>query len=105
MKHLLCLIGLSTAITFSSCGGKEHEDTISTGITAARIEGRRAARIIVVREWKDSTELQHQLLEVKSRQSKYLIEGKAECAAAFDSAFISTIRAVKPDLARSIGSK
>ena len=66
------------------------------------MEGRRAAGKILGPEWKDTTKLQNALIEAKVRQSKYLIEGKTKSAEAFDSAFISTIRTVKPDLAKKI---
>lgn len=89
----------------SSCSGcteTEHTEEITAEITAAQMEGRSTARNFVNREWKDSTKLKQQLLEAKSRHGKYIENGKPECAAAYDSAFISTIRAVRPELARSI---
>ncbi|MCH5225877.1 MAG: hypothetical protein J1D77_07735 [Muribaculaceae bacterium] len=66
------------------------------------MEGRRAAGLILGPEWKDTAQLQKALLDAKVRQSKYLIEGKPECAQAFDSTFISTIRAINPSLASKI---
>lgn len=107
MKSNLLISVLSSAAVLTmlllpACGETEHTEAVTAEITAAQMEGRSAARIFVNHEWKDSTKLQHHLLEAKARQSKYLIDGKPECAAAFDSAFISTIRAVRPDLAASI---
>ena len=98
------ILGLTLTI-MSSCSGcaeTEHTEGITAEITAAQMEGRNAARTFVNREWRDSTKLQQHLLEAKSRRGKYIDEGKPECAAAYDSAFISTIRAVRPNLARSI---
>lgn len=98
------IIGLIFPV-MSSCSGcaeTEHTEEITAEITAAQMEGRSAARSFVNREWKDSTKLQQLLIEAKSRRGKYIDEGKPECAAAYDSAFISTIRAVRPELARSI---
>lgn len=66
------------------------------------MEGRRAAGRILGPEWKDTTQLKKALIETKVRQSKYIIDGKPECAEAFDSAFISTIRTVNPELAKKI---
>ena len=61
-----------------------------------------AARIFVQRNWKDTTELQGLLLEARSRQSKYRMAGKEQSALAFDSAFVSTLRTVRPDVAREL---
>ena len=97
----LLIITATTSILFS-CSGTEKTEAITAEITAAQMEGRRAAGVILGPEWKDTTKLQNALIEAKAKQSKYLIEGKAECAAAFDSTFISTIRAVNPDLAKKI---
>lgn len=94
------IIGLIFPVMSSCSGCAETEHTEE--ITAAQMEGRSAARSFVNREWKDSTKLQQLLIEAKSHRGKYIDEGKPECAAAYDSAFISTIRAVRPELARSI---
>ena len=85
-----------------SCVKTEKTEAITAEITAAQIEGRKAARNFISKEWKDSDELKKELLETKALQSKYLLEGKKECAESFDSAFISTIRVIKPSLAKSI---
>ena len=66
------------------------------------MEGRRAAGAILGPEWTDSSRLQKALIETKVRQSRYIIEGKPECAEAFDSAFIKTIRTVNPSLASKL---
>lgn len=87
---------------FGSCSNTEKTEGITAEITAAQIEGRKAARKILTEGWKDSTDLQCKLLEAKATQSKYLIEGKEKCAENFDSTFISTIKAVNPSLANSI---
>ncbi len=98
------ILGLTLTVmsSCSGCADTEHTEGITAEITAAQMEGRSAARTFVNREWRDSTKLQQHLLEAKSRREKYIDEGKPECAAAYDSAFISTIRAVRPNLARSI---
>lgn len=85
-----------------SCSQTEKTEAITAEITAAQMEGRRTAGLILGPEWKDTTKLQRALLDAKSKQSEYLINGKPECAEAFDSAFISTIRCVNPDLAKKI---
>ena len=86
----------------SSCRYTERTEVITAEITAAQLEGRRAAGTILGPEWKDTAQLQRALLDIRARQSQYVINGKPECAAAFDSTFISTIRAVNPNLARKI---
>lgn len=86
----------------AGCAQTEKTEGVTAEITAAQMEGRRAAGIILGPEWKDSTKLQNALLEAKAKQSEYLINGKPECAEAFDSTFLSTIRSVNPDLAKKL---
>lgn len=97
-----CLLISTLLIYLSSCGSTEKTEGITAEITAAQMEGRRAAGEILGPEWKDTVKLQNALLDVKVRQSKYLINNKPECAQAFDSTFISTIRSVNPNLAKKI---
>lgn len=99
MKYLL---GLFLSIVCLACSQTEKTEAITAEITAAQMEGRRAAGKILGPEWKDTTKLQRALLDIKAKQSQYLINGKPECAAAFDSTFISTIRTVNPQLAKKI---
>lgn len=88
-----------------ACSGTEKTEAVTAEITAAQMEGRRAAGRIVGPEWNDTSKLQMALIETKAQQSRYIIEGKPECAAAFDSTFLSTIRAVNPNLARKLQSR
>lgn len=101
MKYLI-FVGLTSLIFLLSCSGTERTEAITAEITAAQMEGRRAAGRILGPEWKDTTKLKKALIETKVQQSQYIINGKPECAEAFDSTFISTIRAVNPDLAHKI---
>lgn len=96
------LIALPALMLATSCAQTEKTEAITAEITAAQMEGRRAAGLILGPEWNDSSKLQMALIETKARQSKYLIDGKPECAAAFDSTFLSTIRTVNPRLAEKI---
>lgn len=100
-KNIYILI-LLFIITLCGCRETEHTEGITAEITAAQMEGRRAAGVILGPEWKDTLKLQKALMEAKVKQSRYLIEGKPQCAEAFDSAFISTIRSVNPSLAKKI---
>ena len=94
--------GIGICLLTPACAQTEKTENITAEITAAQMEGRRAAGLILGPEWKDTVKLQKALLDAKARQSKYLIDGKPECAVAFDSTFISTIRTVNPDLAKKI---
>ena len=87
---------------FTACEYTEKTEAVTAEITAAQMEGRKAAGVILGPEWKDTAQLKIALLDAKVKQSKYIIEGKRECADAFDSTFISTIRIVNPDLAKKI---
>lgn len=101
-KILVFTVALLLLGFWSSCAQTEKTEAVTAEITAAQMEGRRAAGRILGPEWQDTVKLQMALIEAKARQSKYLMEGKHDCAAAFDSAFISTIRTVNPNLAKKI---
>lgn len=106
MKSLvLFCIFISFTVFCYSCSYTEKTEGLTAEITAAQMEGRKAAGIILSKEWKDTAELQKALLETKARQSKYIIDGKKEEGTAFDSAFISTIRTVNPALGYVIQKK
>lgn len=99
MKFIFIL--LISAVLYA-CSQTEKTEAITAEITAAQMEGRRAAGIILGPEWKDTVQLRRALIDAKVKQSKYIIAGKPECAEAFDSTFISTIRSVNPDLAKKL---
>ena len=96
---------LSFTILWGGCAETEKTEAVTAEITAAQIEGRTTARNILLSQTEDSTKLLEKLLDAKSIQSKYIIDGKPECAQAFDSAFFSTIRSVRPDLYTRIKTK
>lgn len=103
MKILRHIFLFSVAvILLGACAQTEKTEAITADITAAQMEGRRAAGEILGPEWEDTVKLRKALMDAKVKQSKYLISGHPECAEAFDSAFISTIRTVNPSLARKI---
>ena len=105
MKIRAFIFTIITASIFLSCRQTEKTEAITAEIMAAQMEGRRAAGTILGPQWKDTVQLQKALIDAKVKQSRYLIEGKPECAAAFDSTFISTIRTVNPSLAAKISQK
>ncbi|MDE5876646.1 MAG: hypothetical protein K2H47_04020 [Muribaculaceae bacterium] len=103
MKRHKSYIFPLAAMLLTGCAGVEHSEQVTSEIEAAQIEGRSHARLIVNRDWTgDTMELQNKLLEVRSRHSRYMLEGHPEQAAAFDSAFLSTLRSVEPQLARKL---
>ena len=78
-------------------GGEQRQEPM-TG-EAAIDEGRSAAKRLVHQEFEGSMQLQLALLEAKAKQSRYLIAGDTVAAQAFDTAFVSLLRCVKPELA------
>ena len=93
---------IALLVVAASCSRTEKTEAVAAEIEAAQMEGRNAAREFVNREWKDTMQLQSLLLEARARKSKYEIENKPECAAAYDSAFVSTLHSVRPDVAREL---
>lgn len=87
-------------------GCSEKAEQVSAEETAEQMEaakeGREAAKSIVTKNWEDTMALQLALIDARSQNSKYEIEGKTRCKAKFDSAFFGTIRTVRPDLANVI---
>lgn len=84
-----------------SCSEKAEQvsaEEVAMQMEAAK-EGREAAKEIITRNWKDTMQLQLAILDARAKNSRYEIEGKMKCKEKFDSAFFSTIRTVRPDLA------
>jgi len=97
----------SSLSLLGSCGSKGAGDTekaeeTEAEIEAAMMEGRESAKIFINRKWADTTELQKNILEARSRRARYDTVDKPKCSAAYDSAFVSTIRTVSPDVAAQI---
>ncbi len=94
------------ALCISSCKGgikgvEEGEET-QAEIEAAMMDGRSAAREFINKKWNDSIELQNHLLEARTKRIQYDTVSKPKCRAAYDSAFVSTIRTVRPDIAKAL---
>ena len=96
-------VAVSLSAMLSSCGSGSSEESAVTEtpeqIDSARNAGREAARWIIVREWRDSMQFQNAVLEARAVKSRYEMAKRQQCVAAFDSAFVSTIRTTRPDLA------
>lgn len=88
-----------------ACSNNDAQSTekeSAAEIEAAMIHGRTTARGFIGLPTDDTLSLMKHLLDAKTVQSRYLIENKPQQAAAFDSGFIRTIRAVDPSLAAAI---
>ena len=111
MKKILILSICTVGILSVSCGGQyekaegEAASEMAEQMEDATIAGRNAAREFINKPGMDTIQIQNDLLEAKAKQSKFLMEQGTEKAAEFDSAFINTIRAVRPDLAKEILGK
>ncbi|MBD5236527.1 MAG: hypothetical protein HDS62_03180 [Bacteroidales bacterium] len=104
---LMGLVVLTIPMSFSSCGSKgmksvEEGEETQAEIEAAMMEGRSAARAFINKKWDDTLQLQNNILEARSKRIPYDTVDKPRCRAAFDSAFISTIRTTRPDIANAI---
>lgn len=106
MKRLLYTAAIAaTVLSVGACSRGEAGEQAevkeeAAQIEAAHLEGREAAREFVNRPWKDTLELQQRLIEASSRRGKY--DSLPQSQASFDSAFISTIRTVRPEIAREL---
>ena len=92
-------------LAFVGCRGTERAEAVEAAVEAAQMEGRTATREFVNAQWKDTMELQKRLLEVRAKQSKYVENKVPEAAAAFDTAFVNTLKTVRPDVARHLDKK
>lgn len=95
------IAAISAAIFLSagaSCG--HGGGTSKDEIEAAVIEGRMAARKILVRHWDDTAALKTEIRTQRRFRAHYDSIGRQEAAATFDSAFISTLRTVNPRVAQ-----
>ncbi|MDE6256715.1 MAG: hypothetical protein K2M39_11035 [Muribaculaceae bacterium] len=109
MKKIIYVLASSVALlilfSLSSCGGKksfEEAEETQAEIEAAMMDGRSAAREFINKRWNDSIELQNHLLEARTKRIQYDTVSKPKCRAAYDSAFVSTIRTVRPDIAKAL---
>lgn len=99
MKLRYILILPLLALIASACSGHSEKVESDAQIEAAVNAGREAARKIITRQFADSMEFHGAILDANAERSKLELDSLPHCAAAYDSAFISTIRTVRPDLA------
>ena len=112
--NILRSAGLGLIVSLALTVGCSKEDSTSTQraetVAASEMaeqmeaakEGRAAAKAIVTKNWTDSMQLQKAILEARAKNSRYEMEGKKGCQAAFDTAFFNTIRTVRPELASQL---
>lgn len=91
---------LLLAASCSSRGEQAAAVETADQIEEAHLAGREAARTFISRQWHDSLELQEQLVDAGARRAVY--DSLPKCRAAYDSAFISTIRTVRPEIAHEL---
>ena len=101
MKAIILFIPL--LLTMIGCSQTERTEAITAEITAAQMEGRNAARDIIIYNWKDTTGIHKAIDHAKITRHKYDSVGHDAASAMFDSAFNKTIRTVQPDLAKRLG--
>ena len=110
MKCLRRLLPAAAVAVMLSAACTQHEkeaEQVAATETAdqmeeARMLGRKAAKDIVNKDFSDTLALQTAILNARSLNSKYDINKDKKAREAFDSAFYSTIRTVRPDLADEI---
>ena len=104
MKRILPLAAIAALISIplftscSACSSIEHSEEVTAEVTAAQIEGRRAAKQILNYHWTDSAQLRQKYQEIRQLRDSVAPGHTAE----FDSTFFSTLRVVSPTLAFSI---
>lgn len=95
-------IGAAVSLLCAGCGGTEHTEAVVAEIEAAQMQGRKSARQILVENPADSIGIRRCLAPVTKVKNAYDSLGRHDCAAAYDSAFVSTVRAVNPPLAEKV---
>lgn len=104
MKSITAIAGVAAILTIplfsgcSACSSIEHSEGVTAEVTAAQIEGRRAARELIHYHWTDSAQLREKYREIRQLRDS-VASGKT---AEFDSTFMSTLRIVEPTLAFAI---
>ena len=93
----MILSAICASLPPGGCARTEHTEAVTAEIEAAQMMGRKAARPVLISAPADSAGLRKCLREIT--KTAYDSLGRHDCAAAYDSAFISTLRSVNPPLA------
>lgn len=97
---ILPILIACASLCSASCKRTEQVEATTAQITAAQMEGRKAARqFLNEAQSTDTVVLINSLLKARSKAPKYEGKGAAECSRAFDSTFVSTVRTLRPDIA------
>lgn len=99
MKKYIYLLIIPLAI---GCARTEKTEAVTAEIEAAQMEGREAARDFLQGSLTDTADMQNRLLKVRVKSSRYELEGNKAASEAFDSAFVSTVRAIRPSLGKDL---
>lgn len=107
IKIKLCAFAVAVLVvlTHAGCSSRDNQAAVeetADQIEAAHIAGREAAREFIRRDWRDTLELQSHLIEAGVKRAAF--DSLPQQRAAFDSAFISTVRTVRPEVARQLES-
>lgn len=109
-KYLPAAVAAFFISALAACGGSadkaveetENGEAARASVEAAMMEGRTAARAFLSQDVADTMAMQQKLLDARAMQSKYITSGHKEAAQAFDTAFVHTLRAARPELASAI---
>lgn len=88
-------------LSMAACSRPNKAEEAVSEIEAAQMQGRNDARYFITNDWPDSVKLMQEVRAARERGSRYDSIGK-DVRHVYDSAFVSTIRTVRPDLARYI---
>lgn len=110
MKISNILLSLLIAFTLASCSSSGEGNDSAAAADSAEVfdpvqvtnEARTAARRLADVPATDTMAMQDALLRARAEQSRYVSAGDKAMAEVYDTAFIHTLRAVRPDIAATI---
>ncbi|MCM1320420.1 MAG: hypothetical protein NC217_08610 [Muribaculaceae bacterium] len=112
MKKLLIIpLFLAAMAIAPGCSGSDNGQSVQTpnsgSLTeeqrnAAAEKGRRAARELINIDPQDTLGMQNKLMEARAVQSEYVSQKRAAEAEVFDTVFMHTLHAVRPDIYNDI---
>lgn len=104
MKKTAYISGIILAFCaagLSSCSSDEGQEAASAEqIEEAHVAGREAARVFVNKTWRDTLEMQNELVAAGAKGAAF--DSIPRCREVYDSAFIATVRTVRPDVAAEL---
>jgi len=103
LKSTFCLL----IMILCACSGTDQDkikesEAAQADINTAIMEGRTAARAFINVDPTDTLTLHTLLIDARAKHSKYVTRGLNNQAQAFDTAFIHTLRAASPEVARAV---